>query len=461
MPYSASLSVKTLTGKFTKYPGQASSGLVQVILPGYYLRSPVDNEWIAPFTVLATLDGTGSFSIPNMPASDDPDWSTIPFAYKVLMTIDGKTTAGTAELAAAGPATVDIADVFNAGPPADLPKSVTSVFGRVGLVVAQTGDYTKAQVGLASVDNTSDIGKPVSTAQQTALNLKVDISGGSVDFTRAATAQLRVTPTGNAAASTSVGGAFNITNTANTGAGLVVFSGQAAPTGHLVVVRTNSPTWNQSGVFVDYVGTQHGVNITHAGTGANSSGLNVVSSNPGNSAVSIVGAETGRGTIKATHTGQADGSDASASCLSLDIRTLGTAAQGIFVTATDGATTGNLLTLRNTGRDDFVVKGSGRVGVGVPAGAAVGAVVDVRQNDDVTVGLRVRAFSGASSDLLTLEDSANVVKFRVAKDGALGFNGSAAIAKPAVTGSRGGNAALASLLTALASYGLITDSSTA
>lgn len=33
--------------------------------------------------------------------------------------------------------------------------------------------------------------------------------------------------------------------------------------------------------------------------------------------------------------------------------------------------------------------------------------------------------------------------------------------KPAVTGSRGGNAALASLLTALASYGLITDSSTA
>lgn len=43
----------------------------------------------------------------------------------------------------------------------------------------------------------------------------------------------------------------------------------------------------------------------------------------------------------------------------------------------------------------------------------------------------------------------------------VGFNGSAAITKPTVTGSRGGNAALASLLTALASYGLITDSSTA
>jgi len=41
-----------------------------------------------------------------------------------------------------------------------------------------------------------------------------------------------------------------------------------------------------------------------------------------------------------------------------------------------------------------------------------------------------------------------------------GFFGSAPIAKPTVTGSRGGNAALASLLTQLASLGLITDSST-
>ncbi len=40
-----------------------------------------------------------------------------------------------------------------------------------------------------------------------------------------------------------------------------------------------------------------------------------------------------------------------------------------------------------------------------------------------------------------------------------GFNGTAPVAKPTVTGSRGANAALASLLTALASQGLITDSS--
>jgi hypothetical protein len=42
----------------------------------------------------------------------------------------------------------------------------------------------------------------------------------------------------------------------------------------------------------------------------------------------------------------------------------------------------------------------------------------------------------------------------------LGFFGTAAQSKATITGSRGGNAALASLLTALATYGLIVDSST-
>jgi len=44
---------------------------------------------------------------------------------------------------------------------------------------------------------------------------------------------------------------------------------------------------------------------------------------------------------------------------------------------------------------------------------------------------------------------------------ALGFFGVAPATRPDVTGSRGGNAALASLLTALATLGLITDSSSA
>ena len=43
----------------------------------------------------------------------------------------------------------------------------------------------------------------------------------------------------------------------------------------------------------------------------------------------------------------------------------------------------------------------------------------------------------------------------------IGFNGATPAAKPTVSGSRAANAALASLLTALAGYGLVTDSSTA
>jgi hypothetical protein len=45
--------------------------------------------------------------------------------------------------------------------------------------------------------------------------------------------------------------------------------------------------------------------------------------------------------------------------------------------------------------------------------------------------------------------------------GTIGFYGGAGAVKPAITGSRGGNAALASLLTQLAALGLITNSTTA
>jgi len=57
---------------------------------------------------------------------------------------------------------------------------------------------TKAQVGLGSVDNTSDASKPVSTAQQTAINLKVDkITGKGLsaeDYTTAEKTKLAAIP---------------------------------------------------------------------------------------------------------------------------------------------------------------------------------------------------------------------------------------------------------------------------
>jgi hypothetical protein len=51
----------------------------------------------------------------------------------------------------------------------DNTENVSSVAGKTGVVTLVKGD-----VGLGSVDNTSDVAKPVSTAQQTALDLKID-----------------------------------------------------------------------------------------------------------------------------------------------------------------------------------------------------------------------------------------------------------------------------------------------
>lgn len=51
----------------------------------------------------------------------------------------------------------------------DNTDAVASVAGKTGVVL-----LNKADVGLANVDNTSDLDKPVSTAQQTALDAKVD-----------------------------------------------------------------------------------------------------------------------------------------------------------------------------------------------------------------------------------------------------------------------------------------------
>jgi len=91
-------------------------------------------------------------------------------------------------------------------------------------------------------------------------------------------------------------------------------------------------------------------------------------------------------------------------------------------------------------------------------------------------------FRNSTGDVIRVSDGTNewglgyvsgaLTIFRIAGSGTInlgngvgvkiwtpGFNGTAPTAKPTVTGSRGANAALASLLTALSSMGLLTDSS--
>ncbi len=67
--------------------------------------------------------------------------------------------------------------------------------------------------------------------------------------------------------------------------------------------------------------------------------------------------------------------------------------------------------------------------------------------------------AGAAGGRVVLESVA-LGTMVVVDDGGVAFNGGVTAASPAVVGSRGGNAALASLLTTLASMGLITDNTT-
>ncbi len=82
--------------------------------------------------------------------------------------------------------------------------AVDSVNGQTGVVVLDADD-----VGLGNVDNTSDANKPVSTAQQTALNLKADIVSPSL-----------TTPSLGVATATSINGVgISGSGTINVGSG--------------------------------------------------------------------------------------------------------------------------------------------------------------------------------------------------------------------------------------------------
>lgn len=272
--------------------------------------------------------------------------------------------------------------------------------------------------------------------------------------------------------------------------------------------------------------TEHAGTFYQAGTsGAHVSALNVISDNPAGSAMQLSGKELALGTLKISHLnpGPDATSDAGAAALSLDLKRngfAGTAAQGIFVTATEGPTTGNLAVFRNNTRDDFVVKGAGLVGVRMAIGEVPEAALEVKQGDTTTVGLVVTGEAATTSPIAQFKTSAGTATFEIGSSGAIvhralsfftnslqlgstssdfgGGAGSIISMKDAttaptsnptggviaysqggvfktrsaagvvfdttrrtVTGARGGNAALASLLTQLAASGLITDSSTA
>jgi hypothetical protein len=117
-------------------------------------------------------------------------------------------------------------------------------------------------------------------------------------------------------------------------------------TGLLTIPIALSVTGATSGAgqlaFVKQTGTDNALTVflnVGSGGGSAQAALNVISDNPNFSAAEVRGTETGRGTLKITHDGYADGSDANAAGLSIDMQTTqgggtGTNARGIFITST-------------------------------------------------------------------------------------------------------------------------------
>lgn len=122
---------------------------------------------------------------------------------------------------------------------------------------------------------------------------------------------------------------------------------------------------------------------------------------------------------------------------------------GISDTTGTGYNSGSLR-MQGDGNDRWLLRLSN-----LPAGSNTGDDLCIQNvaDDGTTV---------VATPIFIFRANANVyLQTDVHMTGLVGFNGAAPLAKPTVVGSRGGNAALASLLTALASYGLITDSTSA
>lgn len=209
----------TVTASYLAPDGSAAVGTVSFVpsatgaTPGYLLATAV---------TVTLVDGDLSV---ELYATDDPDWIAPGWTYRVTERIAGArprsydisvpSASATLDLALVAPVVpvdtvtpyvletrigaplgvasldalgqVPLSQLDNAPAGGGGGGAVDSVFGRTGVVTAQTGDYTKTQVGLSNVDNTSDAAKPVSTAQATADTAIGTAAAGALTAHNAAT----------------------------------------------------------------------------------------------------------------------------------------------------------------------------------------------------------------------------------------------------------------------------------
>lgn len=245
--------------------------------------------------------------------------------------------------------------------------------GTSGYVLTSNGAGalpTWTSVGSATVDwaNPGSIGSSTpNTGDFTALSL----SGASTPLSVGSGSQLQVddngrmtlTYVGDSGFLSSSGGVIFINNTSNTGTGIGIYSNAGADAqGNMINVKVDNPAYSQAAFYMNYDGSSNAVEIVNNGNDSSSNALAVTGNNILDSTVGIIGYELDRGTIKVTHNRPGSGTDSSASGLSIDLKGVGTRAQGVYVDSTEvGGTLGNLLRLRNESVDKFVVGPQGNV----------------------------------------------------------------------------------------------------
>jgi hypothetical protein len=162
--------------------------------------------------------------------------------------------------------------------------------------------------------------------------------------------------------STSTGGAILLDNTGNIGAGFIGYTNaDDSVDGRLMNLRVDNVLFDQAALHIDYDGSANVFEIVNNSTDSSSQALSITGNNPNDTTFGISGVETGKGTLKVVHTGT--GTDANAAGISIDLQGTGTAAQGYFMDATGGGTTGNLAQWKNNGDAKFVVDSNGNLTV--------------------------------------------------------------------------------------------------
>lgn len=200
MSFPVSITKITIGATFIKSDGSPCTGMV-TFRPS---TTAVVDEYIFPTKPInAPLHPDGSFSV-SLVATDDPDWDIPGATYEVIERINGvdpwrtyniqvpyDSPGGLLDLATVAP--VDPPPVGGGGDPGTLDPDLVTIGNLIpsnnDVIQRKAGNWTsrspaqlktdlalvKDDVGLGSVDNTTDLDKPISTATQAALALKADV----------------------------------------------------------------------------------------------------------------------------------------------------------------------------------------------------------------------------------------------------------------------------------------------